>query len=124
MTRLRLFSMLLVLGGAAACGERPAANPAPPPRADSALPAGEAYLAVPGGRIWYRLTGSGSGVPVILLHGGPGYSSYYLKSLEALGSDRPVVRYDQLGGGKSSPAGDTTLRSEEHTSELQSQFHI
>jgi len=109
MTRLRLFSMLLVLGGAAACGERPAANPAPPPRADSPLPAGEAYLAVPGGRIWYRLSGSGSGVPVILLHGGPGYSSYYLKSLEALGSDRPVVRYDQLGGGKSSPAGDTTL---------------
>ena len=109
MTRLRLFSMLLVLGGVAACGERPAANPAPPPRADSPLPAGEAYLAVPGGRIWYRLSGSGSGVPVILLHGGPGYSSYYLKSLEALGSDRPVVRYDQLGGGKSSPAGDTTL---------------
>ena len=109
MTRLRLLSMLLVLGGVAACGERPAANPATPPRADSPLPAGEAYLAVPGGRIWYRLSGSGSGVPVILLHGGPGYSSYYLKSLEALGSDRPVVRYDQLGGGKSSPAGDTTL---------------
>jgi proline-specific peptidase len=110
MTRLRLLSMVLVLGGSAACGERPAANPAPPaPRADSALPAGEAYLFVPGGRIWYRLTGSGSGVPVILLHGGPGYSSYYLKSLESLGSDRPVVRYDQLGGGKSSSAGDTTL---------------
>lgn len=110
MTRLRLFPVLLVLGGGAACGERPGANPAPPaPRADSTLPAGEAYLAVPGGRIWYRLTGGGSGTPVILLHGGPGYSSYYLKSLEALGSDRPVVRYDQLGGGKSSPASDTTL---------------
>lgn len=111
MIRLRSLCLLLVLAGAAACGDRPAATPPPPPaaRADSALPAGEAYLSVPGGRLWYRLTGTGSGTPVILLHGGPGFSSYYLKSLEGLGSDRPVVRYDQLGAGKSSPASDTTL---------------
>jgi len=60
-----------------------------------------ARLAVDGGSIWYRVTGTGTGTPVILLHGGPGFSSYYLKSLEGLGSDRLVVRYDQLGGGKS-----------------------
>ena len=81
-----------------------AAMPAPP-----ALPPGESNLQVPGGRIWYRVSGSGAGLPVILLHGGPGFSSFYLKSLESLGSDRPVVRYDQLGGGKSSPTTDTTL---------------
>ena len=80
------------------------AAPAPQP-----LSAGEAYLAVPGGRIWYRKTGTGSATPVILVHGGPGYSSYYLKSLEALDSDRVVVRYDQLGGGKSDRISDTTL---------------
>lgn len=47
-------------------------------------------------------------MPVILLHGGPGFSSFYLKSLEGLGDDRPVVRYDQLGSGKSDPTEDTT----------------
>jgi proline iminopeptidase len=80
-----------------------------PPTAASLLPSGEAYLAVPGGRIWYKVSGAGSGTPVILLHGGPGYSSFYLKLFEELGNDRPVVRYDQLGGGKSDRISDNTL---------------
>jgi proline-specific peptidase len=73
------------------------------------LAPGEARLAVDGGRIWYRVSGSGRGLPVMLLHGGPGYSSYYMKPLELLGDDRPVVRYDQLGGGKSDRLTDTAL---------------
>jgi proline iminopeptidase len=64
-------------------------------------------LAVPDGSIWYKVSGTGAGTPVMLLHGGPGYSSYYLKSLEGLGPDRKVVRYDQLGGGKSDGLSDT-----------------
>lgn len=93
-------------------------SPAPQNVADTAeipstakrpLPSGEAYLEVPGGRIWYKVSGAGTGTPVILLHGGPGYSSFYLKVFEALGDDRPVVRYDQLGGGKSDRISDTTL---------------
>jgi proline iminopeptidase len=72
-----------------------------------ALGAGEAFLPVPDGRIWYKKSGSGSGIPVILLHGGPGFSSYYLKALEQLGDERPVIRYDQLGGGKSGALTDT-----------------
>jgi proline iminopeptidase len=86
----------------------PAGAPAP------ALGPGEAMLAVPGGRIWYKKSGAGTATPVILLHGGPGYSSYYLKSLEQLGDDRPVVRYDQLGGGKSDKISDTTMFTIEH----------
>ena len=73
------------------------------------LPAGEQMLAVPDGKIWYKKSGSGNGTPVILVHGGPGFSSYYLKSLESVGSDRPVIRYDQLGGGKSDKLSDTAL---------------
>lgn len=69
----------------------------------------EAMLPVPGGRIWYRTVGAGSGVPVVLLHGGPGYSSFYLRSMETLSTDRPLVRYDQLGGGKSDRIIDTTM---------------
>jgi proline iminopeptidase len=87
----------------AACGEKPA------PPVPASLPPGEAYLPVPDGRIWYRVSGAGAGTPVILLHGGPGYSSFYLKPFEALGDDRPVVRYDQLGAGKSDRISDTTL---------------
>jgi proline iminopeptidase len=101
--------------GSAACGEKSApAHSASVqsegrPPAPASLPPGEAYLPVPDGRIWYKVTGNGSGMPVILLHGGPGYSSFYLKPFEALGDDRPVVRYDQLGGGKSDRITDTTL---------------
>ena len=80
----------------------------------TSLPAGEAYLAVPGGRIWYKKSGSGNAMPAILLHGGPGFSSVYLKPLEALASDRTVVRYDQLGGGNSRPATDTTMFTISH----------
>jgi proline iminopeptidase len=75
---------------------------------------GEARLPVHGGSIWYRITGTGHGTPVILLHGGPGYSSFYLKPFEDLADDRPVVRYDQLGGGKSDRISDTTLFTVEH----------
>lgn len=104
---------LAALAVAAACGrsethsqgaDTVTVSQVPPP-----LPAGEGRLAVPGGTIWYRVTGSGSATPVVLLHGGPGYSSFYLKSLEALQNERPVVIYDQLGAGKSDRITDTTL---------------
>jgi len=101
--------------GSAACGEKSApahgasVQSGPQPPAPASLPPGEAYLPVPDGRIWYKISGAGTGTPVILLHGGPGYSSFYLKPFEDLGSERPVVRYDQLGGGKSDRITDTTL---------------
>ena len=76
--------------------------------ADRPIATDSSRLAVDGGEIWYRVTGTDTGTPVILLHGGPGFSSYYLKALERLGDDRPVVRYDQLGSGKSDPSSDTT----------------
>jgi proline iminopeptidase len=66
-------------------------------------------LAVRGGEIWYRVVGGGAGTPLILVHGGPGLPSVYLKSLEALADERLVVRYDQLGAGKSDVVQDTSL---------------
>jgi proline iminopeptidase len=78
------------------------------------LARGEGMLPVDGGRIWYRVSGAGDGVPLVLLHGGPGFSSYYLKAYEDLGDERPVVRYDQLGGGKSDALTDTTKMTIAH----------
>jgi proline-specific peptidase len=80
----------------------------------SVLGPGEARLAVEGGHIWYKVSGSKTGVPVILVHGGPGFNSFYLKPLEALGDERPVVRYDQLGAGKSDGMTDTTKMNIPH----------
>ncbi len=70
---------------------------------------GEGYVSVTGGRVWYRVVGSGSGTPLLILHGGPGVPSYYLKPLAALGDERPVIFYDQLGAGHSDHPTDTTL---------------
>ena len=74
----------------------------------------EQYLPVDGGRIWYRQSGASEGTPVILLHGGPGAGSYALKSLEALGDERPVVRYDQLGAGRADAVRDSSLFTVAH----------
>jgi proline iminopeptidase len=78
------------------------------------LTVGQGQLSVPGGKIWYKVTGTGKGLPVVLLHGGPGGSSYYLKPFEDLGTDRQVIRYDQLGGGKSDMITDTTMFTIDH----------
>jgi len=80
---------------------------------------GERFLDVPGGRVWVRTMGKGEGTPLLVLHGGPGASSVYLRSLEALGDERPVVFYDQLGSGKSERPGDPRLwRSDRFVAEL------
>lgn len=84
-------------------------------------PPGEGQVAVPGGRVWYRVVGDGPGIPLVIVHGGPGASSYYLASLARLGVDRPVVFYDQLGAGRSDQPSDTTLwRIERFMAELDS----
>ncbi len=74
----------------------------------------EAHLSVPGGNIWYKVSGSGKGIPLVLLHGGPGMSSFYLKPFEQLGNERQVIRYDQLGGGKSDVITDTAMFTVDH----------
>jgi len=80
----------------------------------TALKVGQGHLAVPGGNIWYNITGTGNGIPVVLLHGGPGFGSFYLKPFEELGTDRQVIRYDQLGSGKSDMITDTAMFTIDH----------
>jgi proline iminopeptidase len=61
----------------------------------------EGLIPVTGGRVWYRIVGSGPGTPLLTLHGGPGFPHDYLEPLESLADERPVAFYDQLGCGKS-----------------------
>ncbi|PCC48489.1 hypothetical protein CIK62_18350 [Brevibacterium aurantiacum] len=69
----------------------------------------EGYISVPGGDVWYRRMGSG-GVPLVLVHGGPGYPSDPLfEAFEPLAREREIIWYDQLGVGRSDPINDTSL---------------
>lgn len=79
----------------------------------------EGYVVVPGGRVWLKVVGSGPGTPLLLLHGGPGATSYYLEPLSVLGNERPVIFYDQLGCGRSDRPSNTNLwRVERFVEEL------
>ncbi|MDH5316569.1 MAG: alpha/beta hydrolase, partial [Gemmatimonadota bacterium] len=89
------FTIGLLILGLVACA------PAPKPA--------EGYITVPGGRIYWARMGDGPGTPLIVIHGGPGSTSFGLKPWAALGDERPVIRYDQLGSGKSDHPTDTTL---------------
>jgi proline iminopeptidase len=80
------------------------------------LKSGEGYIEVTGGKVWYKIVGEGDKTPILILHGGPGATSYYLKPLAALGKDRPVIFFDQLGCGRS------TLEMD--TSQMNIQFYV
>ena len=70
----------------------------------------EGYIPVTGGKIWYKMIGRGmEGIPVLVVHGGPGVSHDYLEPLEALAGERPVIFYDQLGCGNSDNPDDKSL---------------
>jgi proline iminopeptidase len=70
---------------------------------------GQGFIDVPGGPVWYRVAGDGPGIPLLVLHGGPGGTSCGYSLLEPLGETRPVVRYDQLGTGRSGRPEDLSL---------------
>ncbi len=67
-----------------------------------------------GYRTWYRVAGELAGpsgkLPLLVLHGGPGFPHDYLEDLASLADDgRPVVFYDQIGCGKSDHPDDDAL---------------
>ncbi len=70
----------------------------------------EGHIPVTGGQVWYRIVeGEGERVPLLVLHGGPGFSHDYLASLADMRDERPVVFYDQLGAGNSDRPSDPSL---------------
>jgi len=70
----------------------------------------EQRVEVTGGSVWTARLGPSEGMPVLLLHGGPGAASYYMIPLaERLAEHRPTIVYDQLGCGRSDQPDDTSL---------------
>ena len=69
----------------------------------------DGFVPVTGGRVWFHEVRSNEATPVLLLHGGPGVASDYFEPLEALAHEWPVIRYDQLGGGRSDHPDDVSL---------------
>lgn len=58
----------------------------------------------PGGKIYYEETGTGSGTPLFVVNGGPGFDHTYLHaatSWDMLAKNRRVIFYDQRGNGRS-----------------------
>jgi pimeloyl-ACP methyl ester carboxylesterase len=73
----------------------------PPPTAEGAIPLPD------GVQLHYTALGHGLDT-VLVLHGGPGFSSsYLLDGLTPLTSGRTLIFYDQRGRGHSTPVGDT-----------------
>jgi len=68
--------------------------------------------------IYYEVSGSGSGTPLVVANGGPGFDHTYLHlspAWDLLAKNRRVVFYDQRGTGRSTPvaAGKTfTLKDQ------------
>ena len=63
----------------------------------------ERFVDVPGGRLWSVRTGRG--VPMVMLHGGPGMWDYLGPVAATVEDVAAVVRYDQRGGGRSTGGG-------------------
>jgi len=75
------------------------------------------YVAVDGGRIWYRLNGAehlGKRPAIIVAHGGPGGTHRGNMSYVALSDKYPVILYDQLGTGHSDRPADKANWTVEH----------
>jgi proline iminopeptidase len=83
-------------------------------RQQNELKRGEGFVNMKGGKVWYRVVGTGNKTPILMVHGGPGYPSYYLNPLSTLGSERPVITFDQLGCGRSDRVTDSTLLTLNH----------
>ena len=69
----------------------------------------EGSIAVPGGNVSWRRYGNGGGIPLLMIHGGPGLTSNYLDGFTALGDTRPVITWDQLDCGRSECPHDSNL---------------
>ncbi len=74
----------------------------------------EDWIQTAHGRLWHCVIGADRpGVPLLVVHGGPGFLSM-TETISELAAERPVHFYDQLGCGRSDKAADPDFYSPEH----------
>jgi len=76
---------------------------------NQALKPKEGYVSVKGGKVWYRVFGEGKKTPIMMLHGGPGGTGSSFYQFASIGQERPIIIFDQLGGGRSDTTTDTSI---------------
>lgn len=73
----------------------------------------EGFIPFRGYNVWYRTVGDQEKpgkLPLLCLHGGPGFPHDYLEPLEAIAlTGRSVIFYDQLGCGNSNVPPDSSI---------------
>jgi proline iminopeptidase len=77
--------------------------------AQAAQPESGKVFAAPGATIYYEVRGGGSGTPLFVANGGPGFdhSSLHVSEVwDRLAQHRPVVFWDQRGNGRSADLKD------------------
>jgi proline iminopeptidase len=99
MMHLTRRSALIGATALAACSPQAAQDDAPR----------QGRIDVPGGSVVWRRFGGGPKTPLLAAHGGPGFPSDYLETLAALGDERSVYLWDQLGCGRSDRPTDPSL---------------
>jgi len=65
---------------------------------------GTTFALADGTKIYYETTGGGSGTPLVVVNGGPGFDHMYLHTSnvwDTLAKNRTIVMYDQRGNGRS-----------------------
>ncbi|MDA0378399.1 MAG: proline iminopeptidase-family hydrolase [Bacteroidetes bacterium] len=103
MTRYAAFLVAILLLGACRSGS-PDSNERVDPVTGQVVRSG--MVAVPGGNVFYEVSNpDADGIPLLLIHGGPGGTSCGFGLLDNEILDRPVIRYDQLETGRSDRPG-------------------
>jgi len=74
--------------------------------------AGEGFINVIGGKVWYRVVGKAINHQFTFARR-TGRNQLYTNPLSALGKDRPVIFLDSIGSGRSDRITDTTLMTVE-----------
>ena len=77
----------------------------------------EGYMPFKGYKTWYRIVGENDlgRLPLLTIHGGPGNTHWYLRSLDELARKyhRQVIYYDQIGCGYSKAPSNPDMWSAE-----------
>jgi len=92
-----------IVAGAAAGTGLATAQPAPLSRSAAPLSPGPHEFFADNVRLWYRVAGRPTGVPLVFLHGGPGQGSQTFQAVGGpeLEKKHRIVYFDQRGGGRS-----------------------